>query len=79
MPLRRLLGAERTWTGRQLSAALRADGLALGPRPDRRSLERIDAGDRRTAATVGHTQDPAQAAWAGRVLDAVNKQRRRVA
>jgi putative transposase len=66
--LRELLAEERTWTSRQLSEALAARGIALGPRQVRRHLKRLGAGYRRTASTLKHKQDPAKAARAGRVL-----------
>lgn len=66
--LRRLLAEDRTWTSRQLSAALAARGIALGPRQVRRHLEWLKAGYRRTASTLKHKQDPAEAERAGKVL-----------
>jgi putative transposase len=66
--LRALLAEERTWTSRQLSEALAARGVALGPRQVRRHLKRLGAGYRRTASTLKHKQDPAKAERAGRVL-----------
>jgi transposase len=66
--LTELLGEDRTWTSRQLSAALADRGIALGPRQVRRYLKRLKAGYRRTADSLKHKQDPAKAARAGRVL-----------
>jgi transposase len=66
--LQRLLGQERTWSSRQLSDALRAEGIAIGPRQVRRYLKRMKAGYRRTAATVAHKQDADEAARAKLVL-----------
>jgi putative transposase len=66
--LRRSLAEDRTWTSRQLSEALAARGIAMGPRQVRRHLKRIKAGYRRTASTLKHKQDPAKAVRAGRVL-----------
>lgn len=66
--LTELVGVDRTWTSRQLSAALAGRGIALGPRQTRRYLKRLKAGYRRTANTLKHTQDPAKAERAGRVL-----------
>jgi putative transposase len=66
--LRELLGEDRTWTSRQLSQALSGRGIALGPRQVRRHLKRLGAGYRRTASTLKHKQDPAEAERAGRVL-----------
>jgi len=67
--LTRLLTEERTWTSRQLSQALAARGISLGPRQVRRHLKRIKAGYRRTASTLKHKQDPANAERAGRILN----------
>jgi putative transposase len=66
--LAELVGQERTWTARQLSAALAAGGIALGARQVRRYLKLLDAGWRRTAPTVEHKQDPAKVAHATGVL-----------
>jgi transposase len=66
--LRRSLAEDRTWTSRQLSAALADRGIVLGPREVRRHLKRLKAGYRRTASTLKHKQDPAKAERAGRVL-----------
>jgi transposase len=66
--LRRLLAEDRTWTSRQLAHALAERGIELGARQVRRSLKRIDAGWRRTATSLKHKQDPAEAERAGRVL-----------
>jgi transposase len=67
--LRRCLAEDRTWTGRQLGEALAARGIDLGPRQVRRYLKRMRARYRRTASTLKHRQDPAEAERAGRVLD----------
>jgi transposase len=66
--LRRSLAEDRTWTSRQLSDALAARGIDLGPRQVRRHLKRLKAGYRRTASTLKHKQDPAKAARAGKIL-----------
>jgi putative transposase len=66
--LRRSLAEDRTWTSRQLSEALAARGIDLGPRQVRRYLKRMKAGYRRTAQTLKHKQDPAKAERAGEVL-----------
>jgi transposase len=66
--LRELVGQDRTWTAAQLSEALQAHGLAIGPRQVRRYLRHLRAGYRRTASTVRHKQDPAKAARARAVL-----------
>ena len=58
--LRPLLAQERTWTSRQLSAALSEQGIELGPRQVRRHLKALKAGYRRTASTLSHKQDPAR-------------------
>jgi hypothetical protein len=75
--LRRLLGEDRTWTSRQLSAALGESGIDLGPRQIRRYLGRLNAGYRRTATTVEHKQDPARAARAAKVLHGLKRKHRR--
>jgi transposase len=66
--LRRLLAQDRTWDSGQLSEALRADGIAIGPRQVRRYLKRMKAGYRRTASSLAHKQDPAKVARAEAVL-----------
>jgi hypothetical protein len=71
--LRRLLGEDRTWTSRQLSAALHWLGFAIGPRQVRRYLALLAAGYRRTATTVRHKQDSARVARAERVLEGLKK------
>jgi putative transposase len=75
--LRRLLAEDRTWTSRQLSAALGESGFAIGPRQVRRYLALIAAGYRRTATTVGHKQDAAEVARAAKVLQGLKKKYRR--
>jgi putative transposase len=66
--LRQLLGQDRTWTSRQLSQALAGCGIALGARQVRRYLQRLGSRYRRTASTLKHKQNPAQAERARRVL-----------
>jgi transposase len=66
--LKRSLAEDRTWTSRQLSEALAARGIELGPRQIRRYLKGMKAGYRRTATTLKHKQNPAKAERAGRVL-----------
>src|SRR6478735_4095471 len=66
--LNRLLADDRTWTSRQLAAALAERGVAMGARQVRRHLKRMGARYRRTASTLKHKQDPAKAERAGRVL-----------
>jgi putative transposase len=73
--LAELLGQERTWTSRQLAAALRPD-IRLSPRQLLRYLALLKARYRRTATTVQHKQDPAKAARARPVLDGLKKKRR---
>ena len=70
--LKRSLAKDRTWTSRQLSEALAARGVGLGPRQVGRYLKRMKAGYRRTASTLKHKQDPAKAQRAGKVLDNLN-------
>jgi putative transposase len=66
--LQRLLLQERTWDSGQLSEALHADGIAIGPRQVRRYLKRMGAGYRRTASSLAHKQDPAKVERAEAVL-----------
>jgi transposase len=66
--LKRSLAEDRTWTSRQLSEALAARGMEIGPRQVRRYLKRMKAGYRRTTSTLKHKQDPAKAERAGKVL-----------
>jgi putative transposase len=66
--LRRSLAEDRTWTSGQLSEALAARGVGLGPRQVRRYLRRMKAGYRRTASTLKHKQDQAMAERAEKVL-----------
>jgi transposase len=70
-----LLGRERTWTSRQLAAALADRGIGLGPRQVRRYLGALRAGWRRTADSVRHKQDPAEVARAKKVLGNLKKKR----
>ncbi len=73
--IKELLGEDRTWTSRQLAAALAERGVALSARQVRRYLGMLGAGWRRTADSLHHKQDPAMAARAGRVLDGLKKKR----
>jgi len=66
--LRRLLAEDRTWPSRQLSEALGDRGVAIGPCQVSRHLKRMRARYRRTASTLKHKQDPAEADRAGRVF-----------
>jgi transposase len=74
--LAELLEQGRTWTSRQLAAALAERGLALSARQVRRYLEMLGAGWRRTTNSLRHKQDPAAVARAERVLDNLKKKRR---
>ena len=67
--LERLLERDRTWDSGQLSEALHAEGVAIGPRQVRRYLKRMKAGYRRTASSLAHKQDPAKVARAEVVLE----------
>ena len=73
--LRALLGRRRTWTSGQLSRALAERGVARGARQVRRYLKRMGARYRRTASTLKHKQDPAQAERARGVLAGLKKKR----
>lgn len=72
-----LLSRDRIWTSRQLAAALRDHGIALGHRQVRRYLARLKARYRRTAQTVSHKQDAAKVARAEAVLGGLKKKSRR--
>jgi transposase len=74
--LTELLDQERTWTSRQLAAALAERGIALSPRQVRRYLGMLKAGWRRTTNSLRHKQDPEKVARAERVLDNLKKKRR---
>jgi putative transposase len=71
-----LLGHQRTWTSRQLAAALAGRGIDLSARQVRRYLGLLKAGWRRTTNSMRHKQDPAQVARAERVLDNLKKKHR---
>lgn len=73
--LTELLGQQRTWTSRQLAAALQPD-INLSPRQLLRYLALLKARYRRTASMVQHKQDPAKAARAKQVLDGLKKKRK---
>src|SRR6187549_362836 len=70
-----LLGQDRTWTARQLAAALGPD-IGIGHRQVRRYLALLKAGYRRTAQTVGHKQDPRKVERARRTFDSLKKKLR---
>ncbi len=73
--LRECLGESRTWTSRQLAAALSEKGAALSGRQVRRYLAGMGAGWRRTADSLRHKQDPVKAGRARLVLDNLKKKR----
>ena len=68
-----LLGQDRTWTARQLAAALAEQGIPLSARQTRRYLAVMCARWRRTARTLKHKQDPVRAAQAAHTLAAFKK------
>jgi transposase len=68
-----LLGQDRTWTARQLAAALAEQGITLSTRQTRRYLTKLRARWRRTARTLKHKQDPVRAARAAHTLAAFKK------
>lgn len=72
-----LLAQDRTWTARQLAAALTAQGIRLSTRQTRRYLSGMRARWRRTARTLKHKQDPVRAAQAAHTLAAFKKKPRR--
>ena len=67
-----LLGQDRTWTARQLAAALGPE-VGIGHRQTRRYLALLKAGYRRTAQTVSHKQDPKKVERAETVLAGLKK------
>ncbi len=71
-----LLQQDRTWTARQLAAALADQGILLSTRQTRRYLSAMRARWRRTARTLNHKQDPVRAARAAHTLAAFKKKRR---
>jgi putative transposase len=71
--LSQLLAQDRTWTARQLAAAL---AVGIGHRQTRRYLALLRAGYRRTAQTVDHKQDPNKVARAEGVLAGLKKKRK---
>jgi len=71
-----LLGQERTWTARQLAAALGSD-IGIGHRQTRRYLALLKAGYRRTAQTVSHKQDPEKVERAATAFAGLKKKWRR--
>ena len=71
-----LLQQERTWTSRQLAAALTSQQIPLSGRQVRRYLHGIRAGYRRTYRSLKHKQDPAKVVQAQTELDLfVNKRK----
>jgi transposase len=70
-----LLQQDRTWTARQLGAALAEQGLSLSTRQTRRYLPGMRARWRRTARPLKHKQDPVRAARAAHTLAAFKKKR----
>jgi transposase len=69
-----LLGQDRTWTARQLAAALAEQGITLSARQTRRYLAGMRARWRRTARTLKHKQDPVRAARAAHTLAVFKKE-----
>ena len=74
--LAELLDEGRTWTSRQLAAALAERGIALSARQVRRYLGMLGATWRRTTNSLRHKQDPAALDRAERVLGHLKKKRR---
>lgn len=71
--LERLVAQPRTWTTRQLAAALAEAGIRLSPRQVRRYLRDLRARYGRTARTLAHKQNPARVAVARATLDLLKK------
>jgi transposase len=71
--LQSLLALPRAWTATQLSRALEAHGVHLGPRQVRRYLGSMGAGWRRTQLSLEHKQDSAAVAEVRRALSRLKK------
>ena len=71
--LQSLLALPRAWTAAQLSRALEAHGVHLGPRQVRRYLGSMGAGWRRTQLSLEHKQDSAAVAAARQSLFRLKK------
>jgi transposase len=71
--LRALLGEPRTWSSGQLSRALEAHDIHLGPRQVRRYLWGVGAGYRRTKMSLAHKQKPEAVACARTRLSGLKK------
>lgn len=71
--LRQCLAEPRTWTSRQLAAALSERGVALSARQVRRYLAGLGAAWRRTTGSLRHKQDPAKVERARSVLGNLKK------
>lgn len=68
-----LLERQRTWTSGQLSRALEAHGVHIGPRQVRRYLAGLGAGWRRTKMSLAHKQRPDDVARARARLSRLKK------
>ena len=77
LALDKLLGEDRTWTSRQLAAALSGEGVQLSARQVRRYLQRLEAGYKRTVNTLEHKRDPEKVEHARRILERLKGGRRR--
>ncbi len=67
------LEQDRTWTARQLAAALAEQHIVLSARQTRRYLTDMRARWRRTARTLKHKQDPMRAVQAPHTLAAFKR------
>ena len=71
--LGQLLSEERTWSSRQLSAALSERGVTLSPRSVRRYLRQMDARYIRSCRTLRHKQDAVKVERSRNSLDKLKK------
>ena len=71
--LNQLLSEERTWSSRQLSAALSERGVTLSPRSVRRYLRQMDARYIRSCRTLRHKQDAVKVERSRNSLDKLKK------
>ena len=71
--LGQLLSQERTWSSRQLSAALLDRGVTLSPRSVRRHLRQMNARYIRSCRTLKHKQDAVKVEQSRNSLDKLKK------
>lgn len=71
--LGQLMSRERTWSSRQLSAALLGRGVTLSPRSVRRHLRQMNARYIRSCRTLKHKQDAVKVEQSRDSLDNLKK------